>query len=551
MVAEHTADPGDASSPWPKPKCWDVTSSSGFALWKLNIEALINSDEGVQLFCGVNTITPAIMPHLDAHFAARPPAQQADALLIYKESHAKCVNTIYRRILATIDISHDSTLLRIIDTEFAPQIGKRPAQIWRLLDLLFSRGSRSLTTSQIEIENRVTSWQIPFGKSPLEIARSFLTFVADWWDLETNIGATPRLIVRTLVARMRQGGAHWQQHANAIELDAAKDITAFDDLPALIRTWEQTIFVFFSSKDGNEPVVSPIHGDSPSPSLEEINYDTYVAYACDSSECDIFALRPSATTNDCSKCDLKICKGKPCVAFDNSPLPAEASLGQKGYALFVRYFLSKNPHIKNAKGLVLPKYDPESALSKGFKEYKEKLGIGKAKPGGRVKPVDPAYDPTVAALESEADAKCERWRRMSAAEQQAHLTELCGSVHPIDDGGEPGRDPALGFDGSEPSPAEPTVTEPVVPLELAEAVPEHVAPEPVKTEPAPPAPQPGGFYMQMSDGTYAPASGPSTLNMYLHPAQAASPANAAASPRTYTGSLLGALAGIKAADSSK
>ena len=38
MLAEHTADPGDASSPWPKPKCWDVTSSSGFALWKLNIE---------------------------------------------------------------------------------------------------------------------------------------------------------------------------------------------------------------------------------------------------------------------------------------------------------------------------------------------------------------------------------------------------------------------------------------------------------------------------------------------------------------------------------
>ena len=62
MLAEHTADPGDASSPWPKPKCWDVTSSSGFALWKLNIEALINSDEGVQLFCGVHTITPAIMP---------------------------------------------------------------------------------------------------------------------------------------------------------------------------------------------------------------------------------------------------------------------------------------------------------------------------------------------------------------------------------------------------------------------------------------------------------------------------------------------------------
>ena len=171
---------------------WDVTSSSGFALWKLNIEALINSDEGVQLFCGVHTITPAIMPHLDAHFAARPPAQQADALLIYKESHAKCVNTIYRRILATIDISHDSTLLRIIDTEFAPQIGKRPAQIWRLLDLLFSRGSRSLTTSQIEIENRVTSWQIPFGKSPLEIARSFLTFVADWWDPRRPTSARPR-----------------------------------------------------------------------------------------------------------------------------------------------------------------------------------------------------------------------------------------------------------------------------------------------------------------------------------------------------------------------
>ena len=276
-----------------------------------------------------------------------------------------------------------------------------------------------------------------------------------------------------------------------------------------------------------------------------------MAYACDSSECDIFALRPSATTNDCSKCDLKICKGKPCVAFDSSPLPAEASLGQKGYALFVRYFLSKNRHINNAKGLVLPKYDPESALSKGFKEYKEKLGIGKAKPGGRVNPVDPTYDPTVAALESEADAQCERWRRMSAAEQQAHLTELSGSVHPIDDGGEPGRDPALGFDGSEPTPAEPTVTEPVVPLELAEAVPEHVAPEPVKTEPAPPAPQPGGFYRQMSDGTYAPASGPSTLNMYLHPTQAASPASATAPPRTYTGSLLGALAGFKTADSGK
>ena len=79
---------------------------------------MISSDEAVQHFSRVHSITPAIMRLLDPAYAARPPAQQADALLIYQESHAKCVNTIYRRILATIDISHDPTLLGIIDTEY-------------------------------------------------------------------------------------------------------------------------------------------------------------------------------------------------------------------------------------------------------------------------------------------------------------------------------------------------------------------------------------------------------------------------------------------------
>ena len=45
-------------------------------------------DQGLQTLSRVHTasgapITPAIMPLLDPAYAARPPAQQADALLIY------------------------------------------------------------------------------------------------------------------------------------------------------------------------------------------------------------------------------------------------------------------------------------------------------------------------------------------------------------------------------------------------------------------------------------------------------------------------------------
>ena len=46
-------------------------------------------------------------------------------------------------------------------------------------------------------------------------------------------------------------------HASQIELDAAKDIKAFNDMPSLIKGWEQTIFVYFASKDTEAPIVAP------------------------------------------------------------------------------------------------------------------------------------------------------------------------------------------------------------------------------------------------------------------------------------------------------
>jgi hypothetical protein len=38
-----------------------------------------------------------------------------------------------------------ASLLRTIDSEDSPQVGRRPAQIWRLLETLYARGSRSLS----------------------------------------------------------------------------------------------------------------------------------------------------------------------------------------------------------------------------------------------------------------------------------------------------------------------------------------------------------------------------------------------------------------------
>ena len=60
MLAEHTADSGDTSTLWPKPRTWDVTSSSGFAMWKLNIEAMISSDEAVHTTTGPHATTPSM-----------------------------------------------------------------------------------------------------------------------------------------------------------------------------------------------------------------------------------------------------------------------------------------------------------------------------------------------------------------------------------------------------------------------------------------------------------------------------------------------------------
>ena len=52
-----------------------------------------------------------------------------------------------------------ASLLRTIDSEYSPQVGRRPAQIWRLLETLYARGSRSLSAGFVrDYALLITSW---------------------------------------------------------------------------------------------------------------------------------------------------------------------------------------------------------------------------------------------------------------------------------------------------------------------------------------------------------------------------------------------------------
>ena len=258
MLAEQKSDDGDApSSSW-RPKPWEVTNVEGFMAWKLRIDAMIASNTDLSMFAGIHVVTEALATAGVPGYAAMAPVDKAQILRAYRDAHEKAVNRAYATLLSTIDLSKDTTLLRKINSDFAPQPGKRPAQLWQIIDILAARGDRGLRTNQIALEARVADWRVPFGKSAPELTRSFKAFIADWWDLDTNAHASSRLLVRTLVARMREGGVHWQMHASTIELDAAKDLSQFDDMPSLIQEWEQTIFVFFASKDANAPMLAPI-----------------------------------------------------------------------------------------------------------------------------------------------------------------------------------------------------------------------------------------------------------------------------------------------------
>jgi hypothetical protein len=258
MLAERENDLSDSTTSSWRSKPWEVTKVEGYLAWKLRVDAIIAGTTELSAFVNVDFITESMCARDVPGFSSMSPVERVQVVTHFTTAHEKLCNAAYAKVLASIDLSKDTTLMRKIHSDYAPRPGKRPAQIWRLIDELAARGDRGLRTNQIAIEQRVADWKIPFGTSAPELARSFLTFVSDWHDLDINAGASPRLLVRAIVSRMREGGAHWQMHASQIELDAAKDIKAFADMPALIMGWEQTIFVFFASKDAEAPIVAPV-----------------------------------------------------------------------------------------------------------------------------------------------------------------------------------------------------------------------------------------------------------------------------------------------------
>ena len=60
MLADQSADHGDApSSSW-RPKPWEVTNVDGYLAWKLRIDAMISSNSDLAMFAGLDIITEAV-----------------------------------------------------------------------------------------------------------------------------------------------------------------------------------------------------------------------------------------------------------------------------------------------------------------------------------------------------------------------------------------------------------------------------------------------------------------------------------------------------------
>ena len=102
---------------------------------------MIASNHDLSMFAGIDTVTESLATAGVPGFAAMAPAEKAQVLRAYRDAHEKAVNRAYASLLSTIDLTKDHTLLvRKINSDYAPQPGKRPAMLWRLIDNLAARG---------------------------------------------------------------------------------------------------------------------------------------------------------------------------------------------------------------------------------------------------------------------------------------------------------------------------------------------------------------------------------------------------------------------------
>ena len=120
MLAEFNqfgdpAAPGAAHS-----KKWDVTKHEGFLEWKVCVDAIIAADAKASNFRDVEAVTPAKVAAVMPGFNALSPADKQQILGQFTTAHEEAVNGLYARVLRTIDLANDHTLLRKIDFEYAP-----------------------------------------------------------------------------------------------------------------------------------------------------------------------------------------------------------------------------------------------------------------------------------------------------------------------------------------------------------------------------------------------------------------------------------------------
>ena len=148
-------------------KKWCVTEPKGFEEWQLAVDAVVAADAKSQIFRGIDEMTPALVQTGVPNFTSLPLPKQQETIVQCMQKHEEANNNLYLKVLQTVDLSTDSTLMRKINSDLSPQPG-RPARVWQLLALLRARGDKALRTNQSAIEQRVDAFEFPFGKQPAE-----------------------------------------------------------------------------------------------------------------------------------------------------------------------------------------------------------------------------------------------------------------------------------------------------------------------------------------------------------------------------------------------
>ena len=120
MLAEQGSDPSDAISGTWRPKPWEVTAVEGYQAWKLRVDTMIATNTDLMGFVGIDEVTESMCESDVPGFTALAPAEKAQILQHFRTSHMKLSNAAFAKVLATIDLSKDGTLLRKIHSDYAP-----------------------------------------------------------------------------------------------------------------------------------------------------------------------------------------------------------------------------------------------------------------------------------------------------------------------------------------------------------------------------------------------------------------------------------------------